>query len=120
MFQSDFQEGATLAKNETCRVPLPDDNSEAMHTLCLGLHHQTHDIPYAINIELLHNLAVATDKYACSMAMSHWARECLSGLLEKSTQVVQKTRAFFTLLYFSIRQVPSGTSRSGWFTASTK
>ena len=99
MFQSDFQEGAALATNETCRVPLPDDDSKAMHTLCLVLHYQSDNITHEINTGLLHNIAVLADKYACSGAISRWARISIIELMERPEE---DSHEFARLLYPAI------------------
>ena len=81
MFKSDFQEGLSLTSNQTCCVPLPDDYPEAMHALCIVLHHQSQKLSYDIDAGFLHIVASLTDKYACSNAVSPWGRGILLDLV---------------------------------------
>ena len=74
MFNSGFQEGLNLANNETCRIPLPDDDAAAMTALCILIHHQE---PTTFESEMdsrrLRSLSILADKYACKGAVRLWA-----------------------------------------------
>ena len=103
MFNSGFQEGLNLAKNETCRVPLPEDDTVAMHVLCLNLYH--HDIPASvteINPPLLQKLAILADKYACTHAIRYWVeasiRDVLASFDDETIWVDRSTACYTDLL----------------------
>ena len=85
MFQPSFREGVTLAQHDTCEVPLPDDNEEPMHALCILFHHQHPDsITYQIDAQFLHETAILVDKYACASAVYLWADHHLTRLANQS------------------------------------
>ena len=87
MFQPSFREGTTLAKNDTCDVPLPDDDEKSMHALCILFHHRHPDsITYEINAQFLHETAILVDKYACADAVYLWADFHLTKLGSRSSR----------------------------------
>ena len=102
MFRPSFQEGLNLAKNETCRIPLPKDDTVAMHVLCLNLYHQ--DIPASvvkIDPVLLRNVAILADKYACTYALRYWVEICIGellALLDDETNHIDRSTAPYTNL----------------------
>ena len=73
MFKPSFQEGLTIAKGESCHIPLPDDPT-AMHILCLVVHHKelTGSLVGAGSHRLL-MVVILADKYACIGAIECWA-----------------------------------------------
>ena len=80
MFQTGFQEGLELAKNETCRIPLPEDDSESMHVICLLLHHRHTEIEYDVDAEFFREIAILADKYTCISPLHYWADAMLREL----------------------------------------
>ncbi|MCJ1473764.1 hypothetical protein MMC13_002415 [Lambiella insularis] len=72
MFSPPFSEGTTISQGKPLYLPLPDDDTEAMTTMCNVLHHKyKFDMPTPTT-ELFETLAVASDKYDCHEAMSQW------------------------------------------------
>ena len=100
MFKTDFQEGLDLAKDETCRIPLPDDDTATMHVLCLRLHHQ--DIPASvatITSALLRDVALLATKYACTYAIKIWVDDWIGDLLAvRRDETVPQTAKHIDLL----------------------
>ena len=75
IFQPRFREGADLAKDGTCRVPLPEDDPKAIHQLCEVLHDpQGEDYHYCLIPSLLEKIAILVDKYQCTETIYYWAR----------------------------------------------
>ena len=81
MFQKGFQVGNILAETGSGIVELPDDDPKAIHALCLLLHHHHPlSIPYVVDAEFLHRMAIVVDKYACADAVYGWAMHQVSDL----------------------------------------
>ena len=78
MFQPSFREGAELAKDGTCTIPLPEDEPVALHQLCAVLHSPNESIEVLIGEpRFLHIIATLIDKYQCAEAMYRWSRFAL-------------------------------------------
>ena len=72
MFSPRFKEGTNLAQYGTCRIPLPDDNSDAMILICEVLHHKFCRTENP-NQELLGEVALLVHKYDCVQAFRSWS-----------------------------------------------
>ena len=84
MFLSEnFVEGETLSKEGTCRVSLPTDDPKAMQAVCLILHHRPALIDWDITINVLEDIAILADKYACAAALSLWAHAQMASVMEE-------------------------------------
>ena len=104
LFQVNFQEGAKLAEDGSCRIKLPDDDVPTMQVVNLLLHHRQPDIP--IDTHLLQNVAIAADKYACTKALCYWAKvQVLSILKAPSRADSIDGAALFTAYVFDFHSV---------------
>ncbi|OCT46400.1 hypothetical protein CLCR_01237 [Cladophialophora carrionii] len=63
MLDGGFQEGVELSRGQLKRVPLPDDNLDAMLLVLAIIHGRTRAIPRKIGKELFVDIAVLIDKY---------------------------------------------------------
>ncbi|QDS75678.1 hypothetical protein FKW77_007596 [Venturia effusa] len=66
------------AKITPIKVPLPDDNSDAMLTLCKVLHHNAADLAPSHDIAKLKDFATVADKYDCVLACMFYGRVWLA------------------------------------------
>lgn len=64
MFDGRFQEGIVLEGRQLRRVPLPDDDADAMMILLNIIHGLTRRIPHYMDLSLLTDIAILVDKYA--------------------------------------------------------
>ncbi|KAJ9605306.1 hypothetical protein H2200_009963 [Cladophialophora chaetospira] len=76
MFDGDFLEKITLGQSEPKRIPLPEDNYEAMIVLLRIIHGQNSKVPRSIDPKSLIEIATLVDKYelldACQMHVDVW------------------------------------------------
>ena len=100
MFQTNFQEGLALEENETCSVPLPDDDSDAIHSVCLLLHHRHTEIIYQITPKFLLRTAILADKYACVSPLYYWADAKLRMLSERFQNAAYKNLDLLLAAYY--------------------
>lgn len=71
-----FKEGRELADSLTVEIPLPDDDSKAMQSLCHILHkrYDVYDaVPDEPTLEEIVCLASTADKYGCAEAVNRFA-----------------------------------------------
>ena len=64
LLKPNFLEGQALRDRKMVRVEFPEDDTEAMTTLCKLIHYRPDDTTN-VEVDLLVNLAVLTDKYDC-------------------------------------------------------
>ena len=70
MLNSRFREGqAGCSKRE---VSLPDDDAQAMTTLCRIFHHRTEAVSMTIDTQSSKNIALLSDKYGCMNSIRPW------------------------------------------------
>ena len=74
MLQVNFREGAKLAEYGTCRIELPDDDAQTMQVVNRVLHYRQFEVLWNTDALFLQNVAIVADKYACTGALSYWAR----------------------------------------------
>lgn len=101
MFSHRFKEGHELATSSAVEVPLPDDDSEAMKVMCKILHHQNDVVPNAAALstaEIL-QIAEASDKYDCTVALRPTSRCWLADARKEKTSVTER-RDLITAAYF--------------------
>ena len=71
-----FLEGQRSASGTLAPIPLPDDDADAMTTLCHILHFNDCALPDKPELELFKNLALLCDKYDCvtplKFVAEHW------------------------------------------------
>ena len=89
-----FLEGQALSSQSPGRVALPDDDAEAMVAVCNVLHHcYQFSIPEP-GTDFMVKVALASDKYDCTSAMSQWssvqprALTCVATLSTKQGQLL--------------------------------
>ncbi|MCJ1473757.1 hypothetical protein MMC13_002408 [Lambiella insularis] len=73
-----FVEGKQVSPISPGRIFLPEDNAFAMTTLCQVIHHCLPETEDVVEIELLEQVALLTDKYDCLSAMKLWSRHHLT------------------------------------------
>ena len=89
MFSPRFKEGTLLIRDGTCRIPLPDDNSDAVVLICEVLHHKFRRTEN-LSRELLGEVALLVHKYDCVQAFHFWSTYQISVLL--TDEKFQKSR----------------------------
>ena len=99
MFHGNFREGSTLAEDKTCRIPLPDDDPSILHALTILLHHRPSDIPYKADAGFIQAITVAADKYACTEAISYWAKVKLLDILDLPSHTPSEDAIGFFMAY---------------------
>jgi hypothetical protein len=71
-----FLEGQRSASGTLAPIPLPDDDADAVTTLCHILHFNHYALPDKPELELFKNLALLCDKYDCvtplKFVAEHW------------------------------------------------
>jgi hypothetical protein len=78
-----FPEGNKNDQGEQpCSIPFPDDDTVAMTTLCLVLHHKANEIERRPSAKALVNLAVLAAKYSCAKAIAYYGCATLSELIK--------------------------------------
>ena len=88
LFKPGFAEGNTLeATRGIGRVELPDDDTDAMTTICSVIHYIPKTLPHTMPLEALENLAIVTDKYDCSRAMFSFVGHIISTKLLTGTPI---------------------------------
>ena len=92
LFGPNFAEGSSRLSEITIRVPLPDDDEEAMTALCNILHYRFDLVPKKLHSDVLEELAVLADKYDCANALSMWSAQYLAGLLEQEESIDYSTK----------------------------
>ena len=91
-----FLEGQALSSQLPGRVALPDDDAEAMLVICKVLHHCYHfSIPNP-KLEFMVKVAIASDKYDCTAAMSQWSSVQLRGLIRRATSSTNQGKLLLT------------------------
>ena len=69
MFGSQFAEGQRLNSTYPKDVPLPEDDADAMVTICSVLHYRYELIKDHLNIDTIYDIAVCADKYEFTGAL---------------------------------------------------
>lgn len=77
MFGPDFSEGQTLSKTGHVQVPLPEDNPEALLPILCVLHCQNDRVPQTIATRELYAVALLSDKYDLTVALTFAAQQWL-------------------------------------------
>lgn len=87
MLSPNFKESATLRSVGTLNLPLPDDDPEALLILLNIIHGQTKEIPLAVNLYMLTQIAILVDKYRLQMVVGILSRFWISTLKLNMPQV---------------------------------
>ncbi|KAI9874031.1 MAG: hypothetical protein M1830_010268 [Pleopsidium flavum] len=72
MLNSTFVEGTVPADGQPRIISLPEDDGEAVTTLCLILHLQSHRV-HMREFDHFERLAIVCDKYDCARALRPWS-----------------------------------------------
>lgn len=78
MFSPHFQEGQDLSGPRPKRISLPEDDAEAMTTLCYIIHHRSHSVSKMPQHSTLVEIGFLCDKYDCSEALESWSKTWLN------------------------------------------
>ena len=94
LLKPNFSEGQALRDGKTARIEFPDDDVEAMTTLCQIIHFQPGN---TVNVkdELLINLAMLTDKYDCVGVTRCFGESALSSRLSSQEEHISDGRLLF-------------------------
>lgn len=107
MLDGRFSEGAALAEAKAspeslpCRLPLPEDDADALTLLCRVLHHATDDIPARPGPDELEELAVVCDKYQCTPTLRYCGAVWLRNWLLHFEQAPPEIETICLLLVFA-------------------
>lgn len=86
MLKPGSREGVKFLENGFVVISLPEDSSEAMMAICNAIHGREAFVDNGINVSLLHDIAVLSDKYDLNQALeptaTRWVRDYVSHLGE--------------------------------------
>jgi hypothetical protein len=77
MFGPDWSEGQKLSKLLPIEVPLPEDDAEAMRTICCIIHHRNNLVSNYLRADKVLQIAIAVDKYDLNIALKYASLEWL-------------------------------------------
>ena len=100
MFGPFFAEGASVAADNPSGVYLPDDDADALISLCYLLHFQGHKVSDTPTLELLEKLAILTDKYDCVGSISQWMAFHLTDAAREAEKSTTNGRLLFPAYVF--------------------
>lgn len=80
MLSQNFMESSVLRSVGTLRLPLPDDNPDALLILLYIIHGQTKETPFAVDLYVLTQIAILVDKYRLYMAVGILSRIWIGNL----------------------------------------
>lgn len=84
LFSPRFSEGQPLSSStEVRRVPLPEDDPEAMTQICYAIHFYA-TVPRTISMSLLEGIASLCDKYDLAVALAAWSELWLRDFVAKA------------------------------------
>ena len=96
MFRPNFREGMDLAENRSCRVPLPDDDPDALVQFCAILHEPEKSlcqgwlVSHGETPRLLKAMATLANKYQCVGQIYTWARKGLYVMMNDDVDIDPK------------------------------
>ena len=95
MFKQGFTEGNAMHTRSTNlpSIKLPDDNVDAMTTICRMIHHNP-DHTSTISIDRIKDVAITADKYDSIMALSPWSALCMNTFREVGATILAKNLLF--------------------------
>lgn len=71
MFGPDWSEGQSLSKEAPTETPLPEDDTDAMQTICYIIHHRNDLVPSHLSAEEVLRIAIEVDKYDLKVAFKY-------------------------------------------------
>ncbi|OAL47474.1 hypothetical protein IQ07DRAFT_646412 [Pyrenochaeta sp. DS3sAY3a] len=71
MFGPDWSEGQRLLKEAPTEIPLPEDDADAMRTVCHIIHHRNDLVPPHLSAEEVLRIAIEVDKYDLKVAFKY-------------------------------------------------
>ena len=71
MFGSAWTEGQGLCQESPREVLLPEDDANALHTICLVLHHRNDDVREGLTAREVLQIAILADKYDLGVALKY-------------------------------------------------
>ena len=92
MFKPGFKDGNTMraGKGSLFSIHLPDDDTDAMSTICKIIHYKPDPIS-EVSIDTVKDVAIAADKYDCIQSISLWFATCMSHFREAdAAELAQK------------------------------
>lgn len=96
MFNGNFSEGQTLSTSSPKKIPLPDDDPEALILLCKITHLQTSQIAKIVPLGQFTDFAILCDKYQCTEAVAFWSSLQIAEYLSKPLVKGIETLVFVT------------------------
>jgi hypothetical protein len=89
MFASGYKEVHEQNKGvRHIRVPLPDDDGDALLAICKVIHHRAGDLGSMFSASEVLNIAHVSDKYDFTETLRQWSSTWLKESLEQSPQEV--------------------------------
>ena len=85
MFDGRFAEGAALSSASPRVVALPDDDADAVTTVCKIIHVQTADVATTTTPTKLADIAVVCHKYDCVDVVRAWSLLWIADIMQKPT-----------------------------------
>jgi hypothetical protein len=86
MLNTLMTEGIEFARTGRVTIPLPEDDAEAMTTICNIIHHRNTLVQPEVDLSFLHDIAVVSDKCdfneALKPTVTTWVRDYVSDLGE--------------------------------------
>lgn len=83
MLDPRFKEGITLETSSSVEIPLPDDDFDAITTLCRVLHHRYNTVESKPNPEHILSVSKLVDKYDCAEAITPIAQTWIGEHLDR-------------------------------------
>ncbi|PVH92247.1 hypothetical protein DM02DRAFT_701032 [Periconia macrospinosa] len=77
MFGSHWSEGQRLSKGSPTEVPLPEDDADAMRTICYIVHHRNDLVSQHLTAKEVLQIAIGVDKYDLKIALKYASVEWL-------------------------------------------
>ncbi len=85
MFSSGYKEGYEQNKGlRHIRVPLPEDDGDALLAICKVIHHRAGDLGSMFSASEILNIAYVSEKYDFTETLRHWSSTWLKESLEQS------------------------------------
>ncbi|KAF2807992.1 uncharacterized protein BDZ99DRAFT_489516 [Mytilinidion resinicola] len=77
MFGPNWSEGQRLSRESPTEVPLPEDDADAMRTICYVIHHRNDLVPQHLPAKEVLQIAIEVDKYELVIALKFASLEWL-------------------------------------------